>query len=184
MHPHQGGQVTRPVDAVTDMIQQNVLFLMTRTPQRQWRRARIQRPQQRAGVGAGAVAAFGELGAEGGAVGGLAGLASFLEAEDPVGHVLAAAAAAHEAIPPGVVDDEHGDGAVPQGEQPVADGIEGVVVVFRHAELGGGEVINDEEAAVLEIPVQPGLPDGASDVDAAAVGLKKQLVAEEVKIRR
>lgn len=38
----------------------------------------------------------------------------FLQAEDPVGYVVTAAADTHQPIAPGVVDDDHRDGAAPE----------------------------------------------------------------------
>lgn len=165
---HDFGQLSGACDSSAYMLQHRILRFIGPAPQRERRGGGVEGPEEGAGVGAGAVAAFGELGAEGGAVGGLARVSGFFEAEDPVRHVLAAAAAAHLAVAPGVVDDEDGDAPVAQGEKPVADGIERVVVVFGHAELGGGEVVDDEEAAIHERGGEGLLVDEAGDIDAVA----------------
>ena len=67
-----------------------------------------------------------------------------------MGHVFASAAAAHGSIASGVVNDHHGDGSMPQAKQPVANEVEGIVVVLLHAKLGGAEVVDDEEAFIWQ----------------------------------
>jgi len=127
---------------------------------------------------AGVAGGFGEVADEFRA--GVAFQAGVAQFDDPGAGVFALGVAAHEAIPPGVVDDDDGDLAPAELEQPVGEGLVVHAFVFIHAGGQGAEIVQDDDlVALLDDEVGDALAVfDFADVEAGAVLIEEVLVVE------
>ncbi len=179
---HQIGDVLLAADAVNNVLDELVVFIILRQLT-----MNIRDPAHLVGgevpehVGqriAGVAGGFGEVADEFRA--GVAFLAGIAEFDDPGAGVFALGVAAHEAVAPGLVDDDDGDLAPAEIEQPEGEGLVIHAFVFIHAGGQGAEVVQNEDlVAQLEDEVGDALAVfDFADVEAGAVLLEEVLVVE------